>query len=196
MCPPSLRRAVSRGTHLRSGAPGGPILPAGTPLALRSCFICIAARPDWPGNLPSRDRSLIKADVRPNSQITKLDPPTQPPTHTHRPPSPRWHWRGVWDRRSPACLLRGAKEEAGGVPTGRGRGGEVAGTSRGFQTRGGGGNTTTSRAKRAGCLGNSRHPGHSSHATGRILKAPVPAPLSPPTAPASAPVPLLPPPSP
>lgn len=48
----------------------------------------------------------------------------------------------------------------------------------------------TSRAKRAGCLGNPRRPGHSSHATGRILKAPVPRPCS---SPDPSPAPLLPP---
>lgn len=42
-----------------------------------------------------------------------------------------------------------------------------------------------SRAKRAGCLGNPRRPGHSSHATGRILKAPVPDPVHPPGPPGS-----------
>lgn len=52
----------------------------------------------------------------------------------------------------------------------------------------GGGDTHTSRAKRAGCLGNPRRPGHSSHATGRILKAPVPSPGSPP--PSTLPVPI------
>lgn len=103
-----------------------------------------------------------------------------PPAHPHPPP------RG--DRRGTAQL-----SHAWGVGPGWGGYGEGVpdGSGRGCRCRlwvpdrGG-----TSRAKRAGCLGNPRRPGHSSHATGRILKAPVPSPGSSPGPPPAPPLPL------